>query len=518
MRIIDALDIVNAAFGTELETIHALFAFYLLVASAVIIGCTQIATVLKRRHNLEKFAASVIEAEEESTLIELEAKIETARRQYIQIRDEVGFATKSLSKANQSIIEKEQMLNDLDHQTKALQELKGTETAMEAAIKRSTTLLSKVESEVEDTYTRKISVERELEKVINRLNAYSRLDDLATVGMYTKPTYLADLAEPYDHAIKANRSLQVDMINTSQAVIVGPDTKISGDPTLDASIIDGQVKLMLTAFNIETERLIQNINVSTFDATLSAINDAATRIERMVSSLHIGFNTDYVRLKYDECALRFQDDKKQKEDLRRSRVQAESIIIEQKISNEYRSQYLRAQAHHKSLLTELKSVQERQPENDALIESLSFDIASAETKASLAKSMYQQPAGGFLYVVSNIGAYGPNVFGIGIIYSTEPTKHIEELSKEATPFPFDIHIMTYVEDSQTVLEKLCNEFSHRRVNSVDIDRRFFSTPIDQIHQSIERITGSPQILKIEPQAAEFYASTCIEHNLVLDQE
>lgn len=66
--------------------------------------------------------------------------------------------------------------------------------------------------------------------------------------------------------------------------------------------------------------------------------------------------------------------------------------------------------------------------------------------------MAQQTRRGHVYVISNIGSFGDNVFKIGMTRRLEPMDRIKELGDASVPFSFDVHAMIYSEDAPA-LEK-----------------------------------------------------------------
>lgn len=61
--------------------------------------------------------------------------------------------------------------------------------------------------------------------------------------------------------------------------------------------------------------------------------------------------------------------------------------------------------------------------------------------------MAQQTKSGHVYIISNIGSFGENVYKIGMTRRLEPTDRVRELGDASVPFPFDIHAMIYSEDA-----------------------------------------------------------------------
>ncbi len=114
----------------------------------------------------------------------------------------------------------------------------------------------------------------------------------------------------------------------------------------------------------------------------------------------------------------------------------------------------------------------------------------AISRAQLTKS-------GHVYVVSNIGSFGENVYKIGLTRRLDPDDRIRELGDASVPFPFDVHAMIYAENAPDLEQTLHHAFDSRRVNLVNMRKEFFAVSLSEIakaaqdHGSVE-FTGSPE--------------------------
>ena len=63
------------------------------------------------------------------------------------------------------------------------------------------------------------------------------------------------------------------------------------------------------------------------------------------------------------------------------------------------------------------------------IQQLEEELAEAKAKAERAMSMAQQTKKGHVYVISNIGSFGENVYKIGLTRRLDPTERVRELGE-----------------------------------------------------------------------------------------
>ena len=98
--------------------------------------------------------------------------------------------------------------------------------------------------------------------------------------------------------------------------------------------------------------------------------------------------------------------------------------------------------------------------------------------------MAQLTRAGNVYIISNIGSLGDEVFKIGMTRRREPMDRIWELSDASVPFDFDVHAMIYSEDAPALERMLHNEFDDLRINKVNYRKEFFRLPLERIRDVV----------------------------------
>ena len=93
---------------------------------------------------------------------------------------------------------------------------------------------------------------------------------------------------------------------------------------------------------------------------------------------------------------------------------------------------------------------------------------------------------GYVYIISNIGAFGENVYKIGMTRRLDPAERIYELSDASVPFNFDIHAMIFTEDAPALEAALHKAFEHRKLNLVNPRREFFRVTLDEIKAVVRK--------------------------------
>ena len=131
------------------------------------------------------------------------------------------------------------------------------------------------------------------------------------------------------------------------------------------------------------------------------------------------------------------------------------------------------------LQAEQASAEERE-KYEAQLAELNQKLTEAEAKNQRALSMAQQTRKGNVYIVSNIGSFGEEVFKIGMTRRLEPQDRIKELSDASVPFEFDVHAMISSDDAPALENLLHREFEDLRINKVNYRKEFFRLPVERL--------------------------------------
>lgn len=136
-------------------------------------------------------------------------------------------------------------------------------------------------------------------------------------------------------------------------------------------------------------------------------------------------------------------------------------------------------------------------------------LQEAEARAQRALSMAQQTRSGHVYVISNVGSFGGDVFKIGLTRRLEPQDRVRELGDASVPFPFDVHAMIFSEDAPGLETALHKKFNELRVNKVNSRKEFFRLGLMDIRDGISEL-GVTAHFTMLALAAEYRETLAIE--------
>ncbi|MUK70042.1 DUF4041 domain-containing protein [Aliivibrio fischeri] len=425
--------------------------------------------------------------------------------------DSVCISRKTIIAANEAA---KQELVKINEETAELQVLKGQDDALKISIKEQQLILDSIKDKLEELNSSIDKGELDLEELMGDIDLYSRLDEYTSHGHFEMPQYLYETSTRFVEEIKYIRQQQKDMIKDKTAITFPESTVISKDKSFNNKILNGQVKLMLTAFNIECDMLIGKVSPSSFGRTLERIEKLANTLEKLAATLECGFDIDYIELKFEECKLQYQYTLKKQEEIAEQKLIKEQIREEQRAIKEFEKAISDAEKEEKmyrNLLDKAqqelaKATEQDRSEMEQRIIILEQQLAEAEAKEERAKSMAEQTRKGHVYVISNIGSFGEDVYKIGLTRRLEPMDRVKELGDASVPFPFDVHAMIYTDDAPALETALHREFNSKRVNAVNLRKEFFNTDLVSIQEAVEKIAGIEAEFKMTALAEDYYES------------
>lgn len=363
------------------------------------------------------------------------------------------------------------------------------------------------------TLDAKLSSARDtLAGLMGRIDLYSRVDEYTRVGHFEMPDYLYETSTRYQSEIKEVRDLQRKLIREKNAVTYPEDLALGLNKALDKKILDGQVQLMLNAFNVECDLLIEKVNPANLDRTLEQIEKKAEVLEKNCITLRCGFNIDYVELKFEECKLQFEFVLKKKEEQEEQRAVREQMREEVRVQKQYEDAVKDAEREELKLTRLLERAREHMAQETELERSLSLakislleeQLVEARERGVRAKSMAEQTRRGFVYVISNLGAFGEGVFKIGLTRRLDPQERVDELSSASVPFPYDVHAICYSDDAPALEHALHKRFSDRRVNAVNHRKEFFRVKLEDIQAALEEIVDDSVEFTMTAKAEDYF--------------
>jgi len=213
-------------------------------------------------------------------------------------------------------------------------------------------------------------------------------------------------------------------------------------------------------------------------------------LNKMGEPVAVEINPGYMELKLSEISLTHEYQERvqaQKEEQRRIREQMrEEERVKREIEKAVEESIRKERMYSKALKEARQEMQSAEGERLETLKQkmalLEKQLKEAEEKGKRAQSMAEKTKSGHVYVISNIGSFGEDVYKIGLTRRLEPEIRVKELGDASVPFAFDIHAMIYAEDAPELENTFHKHFRDKRVNRVNHRKEFFEVSLDEIEK------------------------------------
>lgn len=383
--------------------------------------------------------------------------------------------------------------------------------------------------DLEKEYERVASEKQKLENAIDNLRAsyrekkkifdtlvqeaaiYDEEIDLAELGFY-KPHYDFDTSEKYKEQRALVKKKQKEMISDKSAIYCHTEWSVQGSKAKGRTMTNRAIRLTARAFNNECDAAISNATWNNVARMEKRIEKAYEAINKLNKSNAIEISHRYLQLKLEELRLTHEyKDKKHQEKLEQAEIR-QQMREEAKLEKEM-EKALKDEERYQTLLDKAK--REAEKSTGAKLEKLKKKIAEldaeleeAHAKSERAKSMAQQTKIGHIYVISNIGSFGKDIYKIGMTRRLEPLDRVKELGDASVPFLFDIHAIIYSEDAPDMEKALHQTFDTDRVNLVNNRKEFFHLKLEDIEKEVKKISNDAEFT-LTAEAREYRESSAI---------
>ena len=313
-------------------------------------------------------------------------------------------------------------------------------------------------------------------------------------GLY-QPKYDFATSDQYKEKLNQIRNKQKDMIKNKTAVTYSQNWTVDGSKAKGKKMTNDNIKQILRSFNTECENAIDRVKFNNIDSMKKRIEKSFDSLNKLNKTVLIGLKNEFLDLKIQELYLAYEYQvKKQEEKEEQKRIKEE----------------LREQAKLKKELIEAKKNVEKDLKHfknalDSVVQQLNNENLDEEQRQALINKKlelenqidilndnlknidYRQEnqKAGYVYVISNIGAFGENVFKIGMTRRLDPQERVDELGDASVPFKFVVHAMIFTEDAPALENALHKAFENRKLNMINKRREFFNVTLSEIEEVIK---------------------------------
>lgn len=336
--------------------------------------------------------------------------------------------------------------------------------------------------------------------------------DLRAFGFY-KPRYDFPNAARYSAELERVRSRQKAMIQAKTAAISHIAWTVNGSAAEGRKQINQTLRLLLRAFNGECDAAIARVKYNNAATMEIRIEKACEAINKLAGVQSCVIAPEYLALKLDELHLAHEHQEKlweEKEEQRQIREMMREEETAQRELDRAREDAEKEEQRYQQALARARqdveaAIGEKQKKLLYNIVELERLLAEAQERKARAISRAQMTRSGHVYIISNIGSFGEDVFKIGMTRRLDPMDRVRELGDASVPFAFDVHAILFSDDAPSLENALHKAFHRRRVNLVNQRKEYFITTIDEI-ETVAKAHGATVEFVKTPEAKEFRLS------------
>jgi len=344
---------------------------------------------------------------------------------------------------------------------------------------------------------------------------------LQSFGFYT-PKYDFENSEIYRVKLEHIRNQQAAMVKSQKAAYCTQSVTLNNSVREGERMIKDYVKLLLRSFNNECDASILKVKFNNIKSIEKKITKAFEILNNLGQRMTIVISPDYLNLKLSELYLCYEYQVKkqeEKEEQRRIREQMKEEAKLQKEIEEMKAKIEKEEKHFNQAITSTNELLQK-AKTDAERELLKNELTNIQEKlSSLEKDKQdiqyreQQTRAGYVYIISNIGSFGENVYKIGVTRRLDPQERVDELGDASVPFYFDVHAMIFSDDAPSLENALHKAFDRRRLNRINLRREFFNVKLEEIEDVVKRNFNKAVEFTKLAEAAQYRQSLMLKTNL-----
>lgn len=394
-----------------------------------------------------------------------------------RIKEEAESELQQLTDQKESMVKKLDVLDELDAvHNKVLEK----ETEYKHIIDKKETIeqnLIKLDRQIEEKSEELVTIDDEV--LYQDFGFYETQYDLETSLQYKEK--LAEI-----------RDQQKTLVKEKRATDHSDDWTLSGSKAEGTKMNNENIKMTLYSFNTDCDNAIAKVKFNNMAATEKRITKSYDKLNKMNKRNLISIRSQYLDLKLEELHLVYEYELKKEEEREEQRRIKEDMREEERARKEIEAAKKKIEKEEKHFQQEIKNLQLRASSaDDSEQEALLAKIQELESKLALVEkdkedvfNREQNTRAGYVYIISNIGSFGENVYKIGLTRRLEPLDRVKELGDASVPFLFDVHAMIFSEDAPTLENTLHKTFHHRRVNKVNERKEFFRVTLEEIEDVV----------------------------------
>lgn len=327
---------------------------------------------------------------------------------------------------------------------------------------------------------------------------------LQEIGIYQYRHPLSDAAAYQAALARLQDQIKVMAKKDGGAIEAATGWTVNGSAAQGRTMINNYSKLMLRTYNAEADNLVRGLKPYKLDSGIDRLNKVAATIERLGKTMSIRISRPYHQLRVQELELTADYLEKVAVEKEREREEKERLREERKVQLEIERERQRLEKERQHYANALKALLDAGDEEAA--KRLRDQLDEVERAISDVDYRAANVRAGYVYVISNVGAFGPGMIKVGMTRRLDPMDRVRELSDASVPFNFDVHALFFSANAAEIEAKMHARLADRRVNRVNMRREFFRATPAEAREHLLELTGDLLQFEELPEALEYHQS------------
>lgn len=315
---------------------------------------------------------------------------------------------------------------------------------------------------------------------------------LESFALY-EPKFKLITSQEYKSRLDSVRDRQKAMIRSAEAATGNMEWTVNDSKAQGRKLVNDMIKLVIRSFNNEADACVDNVKFDNVELGEKRILKSFETCNRLGKIMSVEISRTYLSLKLDELHLAHEFQIKKQEEKEEAKRAREELREQQKLEQEIRAAREKIAKERKHFTTAMRDLQARLDQAESHEERAALLAKLAEVEASRAELdseeklidyREQNAKAGYVYVISNLGAFGEGIYKIGMTRRLEPMDRVDELGDASVPFWFDVHAMVFSNNAPALEAKLHERFAAGRLNKVNGRKEFFRADIAEIESVI----------------------------------
>lgn len=286
-------------------------------------------------------------------------------------------------------------------------------------------------------------------------------------------------------------------------------------PSYNKRDTNKQIKQILRAFNTESDYYISKVTSKTIDTYRKKIMTSFENLNKLFEIDGVSLDKSYLELKLEHLSIIYQYQVKKEAEKELLKTQKEEIKEQQRVEKELQDAKKKIEKEELQFNNEMKKMLDylSRANNDVERNIYADKIKELEEQINKLKSdkenvelRQSNTRAGFVYIISNIGSFGENIYKIGMTRRLEPMDRINELGSASVPFKFDVHAIIFSEDAPTLETTLHRHFKDKEINKVNPRKEFYKVDLEEIKRIVHEKFNNTVTFYDEPEAFEYRES------------